>query len=347
MTYSMVDSLLVYTIEWVPIAILGFLIPSLGPQYHLWALLTEIPVPCMVYGDTHGQYSDLLRWFNLNGWPHETRCVFLGDFVDRGSHGVELFALLTTLKVCFPDNIFIIRGNHEEETLNQIYSFASEVHYKFDAKSIDPKIARDPMYDHFKNVFMNLPLACLIGGEILAMHGGISPKLRSLQDIREISRPIQEFEKGTLACDLVWSDPDTLNIVSKFQPNFEREAQWGIGQLFSQSAVKEACKRLNVKLIIRGHQAPLHGYACWAKGLLITLFSAPAYKGSTEETVNLGACIEAPASGELIVKQLKVTEKVRRKRAEDQQRRFRSRYRDYTRNILDMSSYSKNIPMDH
>ncbi|KAK6050842.1 hypothetical protein COOONC_11653 [Cooperia oncophora] len=61
--------------------------------------LLEISLPCMVYGDTHGQYSDLLRWFNLNGWPHETRCVFLGDFVDRGSHGVELFALLTCLKV--------------------------------------------------------------------------------------------------------------------------------------------------------------------------------------------------------------------------------------------------------
>ncbi|VDM68538.1 unnamed protein product [Strongylus vulgaris] len=62
--------------------------------------LLEIPVPCIIYGDTHGQYSDLLRWFNLNGWPHETRSVFLGDFVDRGAHGVELFTLIVCLKVC-------------------------------------------------------------------------------------------------------------------------------------------------------------------------------------------------------------------------------------------------------
>ncbi|KAK6052807.1 hypothetical protein COOONC_09688 [Cooperia oncophora] len=109
---------------------------------------------------------------------------------------------------------------------------------------------------------MNLPLACLIGRDILAMHGGISPKLRSLQDIREIARPIDEFMKGTLACDLVWSHPDTLN------------------------------------------KAPLHGYARWADGLLITLFSAPAYKGSSEDTVNLGACIEVPVSGDLVVKQV-------------------------------------------
>lgn len=157
--------------------------------------LLEIPVPCMVYGDTHGQYSDLLRWFNLNGWPYETRCVFLGDFVDRGSHGVELFAMLTCLKVCFPDNLFVLRGNHEEESLNQLYSFATEVYNKFDAKLPESKRSKDPMYDHFKSVFMNLPLACLIGGEILAMHGGISPKLKSLQDIREIVRPIDEFIK--------------------------------------------------------------------------------------------------------------------------------------------------------
>ncbi|KAK6756180.1 hypothetical protein RB195_014525 [Necator americanus] len=270
--------------------------------------LLEVPLPCTVYGDTHGQYSDLLRWFNLNGWPHETRSVFLGDFVDRGSHGVELFTLITCLKICFPDNIFVIRGNHEEESLNQIYSFVNEVHFKFDGKTHSIGEGDGTMYKYFKNVFVNLPLACLIGGDILAMHGGISPLLRSLKDIQLIERPIEEFVKGTLACDLVWSDPDTFNYVEKYEPNYERESTVGIGQLFSKSAVKETCKRLGIKMIIRGHQAPLHGYASWAGGRLITLFSAPAYKGSSEDTVNMGACIEAP---------LKVSEAVRKKRELD------------------------------
>ncbi|KAK6030268.1 phosphoprotein phosphatase 1 domain protein, partial [Ostertagia ostertagi] len=249
--------------------------------------------------------------------------------------------------VCFPDNIFVIRGNHEEESLNQLYSFATEVHSKFDAKSNDAKTAMDPMYDHFKNVFMNLPLACLIGRDILAMHGGISPKLTSLQDIREIARPIDEFMKGTLACDLVWSDPDTLNKVVEFEPNLEREATVGIGQLFSQSAVKDACRRLKVKMIIRGHQAPLHGYARWAGGLLITLFSAPAYKGSTEDTVNLGACIEIPVSGNLVVKQLKVTETIRKKRAEDvySRQRTRSNLSDHFLSFLP-SSTTNNLSLN-
>uniref|UniRef100_A0A915A267 protein-serine/threonine phosphatase n=1 Tax=Parascaris univalens TaxID=6257 RepID=A0A915A267_PARUN len=60
--------------------------------------LLEVPVPCVVYGDIHGQYSDLHRWFNLNGWPWKVRSVFLGDFVDRGTHGIEVITLLTALK---------------------------------------------------------------------------------------------------------------------------------------------------------------------------------------------------------------------------------------------------------
>ncbi|VDM69109.1 unnamed protein product, partial [Strongylus vulgaris] len=239
--------------------------------------------------------------------------------------------------ICFPENIFIIRGNHEEESLNQLYSFISEVQLKFDGEQIFKihdisnltgrnilakttsfsQLSPGPMYKHFKEVFINLPLACLIGGDILAMHGGISPMLTSLKDIQNIERPIEEFVKGTLACDLVWSDPDTDNYVKKYEPNFERETTMGIGQLFSKSAVKETCERLGVKMIIRGHQAPLHGYATWANGRLITLFSAPAYKGSTEDTVNMGACIQAAETGKLTIKQLKVSETLRKKRSDD------------------------------
>ncbi|RCN37585.1 hypothetical protein ANCCAN_16516 [Ancylostoma caninum] len=242
--------------------------------------------------------EDSLLEVILRSWRHPTR-----NKTQKHSRSLSL-ALSTAIRtVCFPDNIFVIRGNHEEESLNQLYSFASEVQLKFDSKMPNPNAGPGPMYGHFKNVFMNLPLACLIGGDILAMHG-VLQYLYLFQDIQQIERPIDEFIKGTLACDLVWSDPDTLNNVEKYEPNLEREATVGIGQLFSKSAVKETCRRLGVKMIIRGHQAPLHGYASWAGGRLITLFSAPAYKGSTEDTVNLGACIEAPETGELIIKQV-------------------------------------------
>ncbi|VDK66838.1 unnamed protein product, partial [Cylicostephanus goldi] len=160
-------------------------------------------------------------------------------------------------RICFPENIFVLRGNHEEENLNQLYSFVSEVHLKFKTKSASPAETCS-MYAHFKAVFVNLPLACLIGDDILAMHGGISPLLGSLKDIQKIERPIEEFVKGTLACDLVWSDPDTDGFCVAFRTSyFLRESTVGIGQLFSKVAVEETCNRLEVKMIIRGHQVSL------------------------------------------------------------------------------------------
>ena len=172
------------------------------------------------------------------------------------------------------------------------------------------------MYQSFKNLFMQLPLAVLIGGRVLGMHGGLSPKMESLQAIRDIKRPIDDFEVGSLECDLVWSDPDT-GADRGFRPNLDREPNNGIGQLFAADTVKETCDKLNVDLIIRGHQAPLHGYALFADGRMMTLFSAPGYKGTTADDVNMGACIEFDNEMKITIKQIKVTEKFRQNRITD------------------------------
>ena len=102
--------------------------------------------------------------------------------------------------------------------MNKAYSFYDEVHQRFK----DPAKGDANVYMHFKRVFMQLPLAAIIGKRILGMHGGISPKLKSLQDIVEIKRPIDDFVVGSLACDLVWSDPDLVRNGSSFRPNYDR-----------------------------------------------------------------------------------------------------------------------------
>uniref|UniRef100_A0A8R1TJF2 protein-serine/threonine phosphatase n=1 Tax=Onchocerca volvulus TaxID=6282 RepID=A0A8R1TJF2_ONCVO len=277
--------------------------------------LLEVPLPCVVYGDMHGQYSDLHRWFNLNGWPSQVRSVFLGDFVDRGSHGIEVVMLLTALKIRFPNNIFLCRGNHEEESLNRAYSFYEEVCIRF-SDNLAGRNGR-ALYPYFRILFNNLPLAVLIGGRILGMHGGIGPRLTSLQAIREIRRPLEEFEIGSLECDLVWSDPDTSPDCTGFRSNFEREPLYGIGQLFAPDTVQNLCKKLGIDMLIRGHQAPLHGYALFSDGCMLTLFSAPGYKGSSNGNINMGASLEISTSMNITIKQIQVTEKFRQKRIVD------------------------------
>uniref|UniRef100_A0A0N5BGU5 Serine/threonine-protein phosphatase n=1 Tax=Strongyloides papillosus TaxID=174720 RepID=A0A0N5BGU5_STREA len=268
------------------------------------SLLTS-PLPCVVYGDIHGQYSDLFRWFQINGWPYNTRSVFLGDFVDRGTHGIEVIALLCAFKVKFPKNIYIVRGNHEEEALNKYYSFYDEVLLRFGKES------GEEMYKAFRKLFSFLPLSVLIGKKILGMHGGLSPKLTSLKCIQDIKRPINNFKINTLACDLVWSDPNNASKNSGYLPNFNRDPINSIGQLFGKKAIDETFKLLNIDMVIRGHQVPLKGSSLYSDGKIMTLFSAPGYRGKSEETINCGGSCYINEDFVITLKKIKVTKQYR------------------------------------
>jgi serine/threonine-protein phosphatase PP1 catalytic subunit len=70
-------------------------------------------------GDTHGQYTDLIRLFEMGGFPPSSNYLFLGDYVDRGKQSLETFLLLLCYKIKFPENFFILRGNHESANVTK------------------------------------------------------------------------------------------------------------------------------------------------------------------------------------------------------------------------------------
>ncbi|EYC38084.1 hypothetical protein Y032_0744g1995, partial [Ancylostoma ceylanicum] len=113
--------------------------------------LLELSVPITIYGDIHGQYSDIWRWFHANGWPPDTRCLFLGDYVDRGRHSTEVLMLLLLLKVVMPKCVYLVRGNHEDPLVNKAYNFQSEVHTRF------PKRMFTKLYRKISKVFSRPP----------------------------------------------------------------------------------------------------------------------------------------------------------------------------------------------
>jgi serine/threonine-protein phosphatase 2B catalytic subunit len=94
--------------------------------------LLELRDPLTIVGDIHGQYYDLLKILELGGDPEKNRYLFLGDYVDRGAFSIEALILLYSLKVCYPKNVFLLRGNHECLQLTTHFNFREECLAKFD-----------------------------------------------------------------------------------------------------------------------------------------------------------------------------------------------------------------------
>ncbi|KAL3242027.1 hypothetical protein MRX96_021560 [Rhipicephalus microplus] len=124
-----------------------------------------------ICGDTHGQYYDLLRLFEYGGFPPESNYLFLGDYVDRGRHSLETICLLLCYKIKYPENFFILRGNHECASINRIYGFYDECKRRFNVK----------LWKTFTDLFNCLPVAAIVDEKIFCMHGGLSPDLQSME----------------------------------------------------------------------------------------------------------------------------------------------------------------------
>ena len=161
-------------------------------------VLLNLSSPIKVCGDIHGQFYDLLRLFGFGGYPPNSNYLFLGDYVDRGKQSIETISLLFALKIKYPENIFILRGNHESSKINRIYGFYDECKKRYGKR----------IWKLFGETFNYLPIAAIIEGKIFCIHGGLSPTLFSLEQIQKIQRPTEIPDEGLL-CDLLWSDPNS------------------------------------------------------------------------------------------------------------------------------------------
>ena len=232
-------------------------------------MLIELEAPLRVCGDIHGQYYDLLRIFEHCGFPGEFNYLFLGDYVDRGKQSLETICLLLAYKIKYPLKVHLLRGNHESSVTNRIYGFYDECKRRYNVR----------LWRNFTELFNYLPVAALIDEKILCMHGGLSPDLRNLSSISEISRPTEIPDSGLL-CDLLWSDPDKE--VRDFDENDR-----GVSVVFGEKIVQEFNRKNDLDLIIRAHQVVDDGYEFFAQRQLITIFSAPNYCGEFDNSAGI------------------------------------------------------------
>lgn len=231
-----------------------------------------VRLPVVICGDIHGQFFDLLELFNIGGHIPEKNYIFMGDFVDRGYNSVETFELLLLLKVRYPACITLLRGNHESRQITQVYGFYDECLRKYG--NANP-------WKYCTEIFDYLTLSAVVENSVFCVHGGLSPDVKQLDQIRTINRVMEIPHEGAFG-DLVWSDPEDIETWA-VSPR-------GAGWLFGERPTQHFNRLNGLDLVARAHQLVQEGFkymfndtkrtqgeAGEETGLVVTVWSAPNY----------------------------------------------------------------------
>lgn len=214
----------------------------------------------VVVGDIHGDLGCLVRIFQKFGFPPERNYLFLGDYVDRGKNSLEVIIMLYALKLLFPNNVVLIRGNHESAQTSKNYGFRDDC----------LTYLNHSVYHTFLESFSNMPLCAVINSSIFCVHGGISQYFNKLEEIDKLKRPLTKYNDD-LFIDLLWSDPS--NDISEFE-----ESDRGLGHFFGEQAFNQFLKENGLKMMIRGHECHEKGYMYnFSEKNCLTVFSASNY----------------------------------------------------------------------
>ncbi|PVG00097.1 putative serine/threonine protein phosphatase ppe1 [Serendipita vermifera] len=221
----------------------------------------HVSSPVTLCGDIHGQFWDLRELFRRGGMiQNGTRYIFLGDFVDRGHYSLETVSLLFAYKARYPDKITLLRGNHETRPVSNTYGFYDECKTKYGNSNVWLSCC---------SVFDYLNIAAIVDGKTLCIHGGLSPDIRTVDQIRVLSRAQDPPNEGAY-CDLLWSDPDDSVPTWALSPR-------GCGFLFGSLVTSQFTHLNSLDLIARAHQLVEEGYQYKFNDKLVTVWSAPNY----------------------------------------------------------------------
>lgn len=164
----------------------------------------------------------------------------------------------------YPDRVTLVRGNHESRQITQVYGFYEECQQKYGNASVWKACCQ---------VFDFLVLGAVIDGKVLCVHGGLSPEIRTLDQIRVIARA-QEIPHEGAFCDLVWSDPEDVGTWA-VSPR-------GAGWLFGNKVATEFNHVNGFQLIARAHQLVNEGYKVKAE----TVSNVPAVADHTHSGIS-------------------------------------------------------------
>ncbi|TRO46560.1 serine/threonine protein phosphatase [Candidatus Bathyarchaeota archaeon] len=218
----------------------------------------------LVIGDLHGDFDSLLRILQSSRFTQklakskDETLIFLGDYGDRGANSAEVYYAVLKLKLAFPEQVVLLRGNHEGP--DNLTAFPHDLPMQFQTRF---KENWTNTYSKIRELFPYLYNAALVKGRCLMVHGGLSPNINSAQDLASahVTHPKQDFLE-----DLLWSDPNDMIRSVVYSPR-------GAGKFFGKKITEIVLKKLGAKILIRGHEQCANGFKFNHDGKVLTLFS--------------------------------------------------------------------------
>jgi hypothetical protein len=247
----------------------------------------------LVVGDLHGDLESLMEIVQesniLERMDKSSECllIFLGDYGDRGACSAETYYTVLRLKLLHPQQVILMRGNHEgpEDLMPSPHDLPAQFQARFGEKWSE-------VYDETRGLFEYLYNALLVHKRYLMVHGGLPKELDTIEDLAHAHtlHPKRSFLE-----EILWSDPAEAVEEASASPR-------GAGKLFGKNITDATLARLNVKILIRGHEPCEDGFRIGHGGRVLTLFSrrGPPYFNTHGAYLDVGLDQEFEDAKELI-----------------------------------------------
>ncbi len=273
-------------------------------------IVLRLRSPVKIFGDIHGQFQDLMRFFDLWRGPTEPGLggdidsfdyLFLGDYVDHGRRSLEVVCLLMALKVKYPNQLHLLRGHHEDIATNSVNGFSEECAERLCEKSESPSSA----FRAINSVFEWLPLAGVVERRVMCVHGGIGSSFGRVEDLKRLARPLEVVHEPRtvehqLVLDVLWSDTTNNDEELGVKADNVRDPNCtGSIYKYGPDRVDQFLKNNKLDMIVRSHECVMDGIERFAQGQLITVFSATDYCGKYK---NAGAMLVMQKNYEIVAK---------------------------------------------
>jgi protein phosphatase len=245
----------------------------------------------LVIGDLHGDLESLIDIIKGSNFMKQVekdtdaRLIFLGDYGDRGPYSAEIYYTVLKLKLLYPKQVLLLRGNHEffwtQAGMDDLAPYPHDLPLQFQARFGKNS---NESYLCIRRLFDCLYAAVLVEGQYLLVHGGVPSEAKTVHDFAFAN---SDYPRNHFLEDIVWGDPDETVVETVTSPR-------GAGKLFGAAVTTRILQKLGVKIIVRGHEPCEEGYKINHAGKVLTLFSrkgAPYFNSS-------GAYLEVDLSAE-------------------------------------------------